>query len=443
MLQIFTSPFFYTEKEYVCNLIFGELLGIAFEILPRPDIEQYQIRLPNGSALLIEDHFFKNHRELAYLEPGNVPGAAIQVPHPFEAGASITSIFGRHYYSQTPKEIIFGVDLFASAFFMLTRWEEYARPDRDTYGRFPAAAALAVRAGFIDRPVVNEYAELIWQMLVRLGWSQPRKSRTARLHLSHDIDHPRLWWTPADRARTLAGSLFRRKNPREAAWWIRHHLFRPSDPYDIFEDWMAFSEANNIAAHFNFLSDRPPESDCYYPLQHPFIRNLIKKITERGHTIGFHPSREAFANPQVFQRELDSLRRISPQPVLTGRQHYLCFSAPHTWQRWEDAGMKWDSTLGYSELEGFRCGICQEFPVFNFLTRKTLLLREKPLLAMDVTLAQYRRYSPAQGYDRLQALSRQVKKHGGEFVLLWHNSSWNTYFWAPWQEVYTEFVRSC
>jgi hypothetical protein len=29
-----------------------------------------------------------------------------------------------------------------------------------------------------------------------------------------------------------------------------------------------------------------------------------------------------------------------------------------------------------------------------------------------------------------------VDKHGGEFVLLWHNSSWNDYFWKDWRRVY-------
>lgn len=98
--------------------------------------------------------------------------------------------------------------------------------------------------------------------------------------------------------------------------------------------------------------------------------------------------------------------------------------------------MDWDSTLGYPEAEGFRCGICREFPVFNFLTRKMLNLREKPLLAMDVTLAHYRQYSPEAAFEKLQLLRRQVEKHGGEFVLLWHNSSWNSYFWADWREVF-------
>jgi hypothetical protein len=167
---------------------------------------------------------------------------------------------------------------------------------------------------------------------------------------------------------------------------------------------------------------------------------LIQKIAQRGHVVGFHPSYEAFERPELFEKELASLRAVSPVPVTTGRQHYLRFAAPHTWQVWEDAGMTLDSSLGYPEAEGFRCGICRDYPVFNFLTRKMLHLREKPLIAMDVTLALYRQYAPAEGFEKLQNLRSQVDRHGGEFVLLWHNSSWNTYFWADWQEVFNQLL---
>lgn len=443
MLRIHTSPAFKAEKTYAFSVLLGELLGIPFEIRHPAGAQHYWIELPDGKKITIEDHFFGQNSEAGYLKMENIPAKPVHVPHPFDTGAEITAIYGRAFFSSDTTTITCGLDLFASAFFMLTRWEEYVRPERDQYGRFPAAASLAMRGGFLQRPVVNEYAELLWQMLVRLGWNQPRPERRFRLHLSHDVDHPLLWWSVTDRLRTLAGSLFHRKNVRETAWWLFRHTFRRRDPNDIFDYWMAFSEQQGITAHFNFLGDRPAGSDAYYPLDHPFVRNLIRKVADHGHVIGFHPSREAAADPAVFDHELDSLRRLSPVPVTTGRQHYLCFEAPHTWQRWADAGMDWDSTAGYPDAEGFRCGICCSFPVFNFLTRQALPLREKPLVAMDVTLAQYRKYPPYMAFEQLQNLRYEVEAHSGEYVLLWHNSSWNSYFWAPYRNVYLDFVKSC
>lgn len=442
MLRIEIPPGFEAEKAYSLAVLVGELNGIPFEWSINGESPHYRLFLPNGAALILEDHFFGRQRGNTAPSADAIPVQAVRLHHPFEAQEDICGVFGRAFFSLAGQTAVCGIDLVASAFFMLSRWEEQVRPERDQYGRFPAKAALAVRNGFIGRPVVNEYADFIWQMLLRLGWNQPRLERNVRLHLSHDVDHPRLWWSAPDRLRTLGGSVFGRADMAEASWWLKRRMFRQRDPYDIFEEWMDFSEKNGLVSHFNFLGKRPPGADAYYDLQHPFVRQLLRRIAVRGHVIGFHPSREAHAKAEVFRGELDSLRRTVAEPVTTGRQHFLCFSTPETWQRWNDAGMTWDSTLGYPETEGFRCGICCEFPVFNFRTRRALALREKPLIAMDVTLAKYRNYTPEQAFEQLQKLRRHVAKHGGEFVLLWHNSSWNTYFWAPWQAVYREFVQS-
>ena len=441
MLRIYTQPTYSAEKNYAFFVLLGELLGISYEVMPDPAAEHYRIVLPDGAALIVEDHFFGKLADGEYLLKENIPDRALALPHPFESAEIITGIYGRTHWAAADRTMTCGIDLFASAFFMLSRWEEYVLPDRDEHGRFPAERSLAFRAGFLDRPVVNEYAALLYQILLRLGWNQPGKNATFNIHLSHDVDHPLLWWSAAARLKTLAGSVTR-FNPGEFRYWLTRYFFNKKDPYDVFDEWMDLSEKNGHVSHFNFLGVRSPDSNCWYPLDHPFVQNLIKKIAERGHVVGFHPSYESFGHPDLFEQERRSLQQLSPQGVRTGRQHYLRFAAPFTWQDWEDAGMDWDSTLGYAEAEGFRCGICCEFPVFNIMTRKMLRLREKPLLAMDVSLAHYRHYTPEMAFDKLMQLRKQVEKHGGEFVLLWHNSSWNTYFWAPWQEVYRSFISS-
>ncbi|MDW8230426.1 MAG: polysaccharide deacetylase family protein [Saprospiraceae bacterium] len=440
MLTISAPPGFEAEKTYVCTVLLSELLGVPWQLQFSPETKHYCIRLPNGRALTLADEFWGRLPEDELTpSPKWLPAGVSVLPTSFgqrpPENNNIIGVYGQPIFATTPNGLYCGLDLFASTFFMLTRWEEAVSPVRDAYGRFPASASLAYREGFLHRPVVNEYVHFLAQCLARLGYSLPEYRRHARLHLSCDVDHPRLWWSWADRWRTLAGSLWRRRNLGEASWWIRRHFFRGRDPFDVFDEWMERAERQNLTWHFNFLGERPKSADAYYSLQHPFVQRLLTRIAERGHVIGFHPSRQAHADVQSFKCELDSLRRISPLPVTTGRQHYLCFSAPDTWQRWADAGMHWDSTLGYPEAEGFRCGICCDFPVFNFCTRQMLPLREKPLIAMDVTLAHYQGYTPEQALERLNTLWKTVQQYGGEFVLLWHNSSWNDYFWKDWHPV--------
>ena len=442
MLTIETSSRYAAEKEYCFHVLFREMLGADYRVVWNEQ-EQYRISLPNGAHLLIEDHFFGKIEGESYLKEQYLPTRISFFQ--FEA-QNLLLLYGRNVIQSVSASVLpewhCGIDVFASTFFMLTRWEEYVKDTKDAHGRFPASASAAMQAGFLDRPVVNEWADLLYILLGKLGWKKARPERTYQLSVSCDVDHPRLWWNATDRIKTLGGSLLGRRNFQETRYWLSGKITQRQDPYDVFDEWLLLFREHNIQASFNFLGQRPSSSNCYYPVNHPFVQKTIVKLAEAGHIIGFHPSYEAFDRGDLFESELDSLRRLSPVPVITGRQHYLRFAVPATWQVWETAGMEWDSTLGYSEMEGFRCGICHDFPVFDILQRKMLRLREKPLIAMDVTLAQYRLLSPESALQRLLTLRQQVERHQGEFVLLWHNSSWNTYFWEPWKTVFYQILAT-
>lgn len=51
-----------------------------------------------------------------------------------------------------------------------------------------------------------------------------------------------------------------------------------------------------------------------------------------------------------------------------------------------DAGMSYDSTLGYADRPGFRCGTCFEYTAFDVVSDQPLSLRIRPLIAMDCTV---------------------------------------------------------
>ena len=44
---------------------------------------------------------------------------------------------------------------------MLSRYEELIVLDRDSHNRFAAESSIAFKAGFLDRPIINEYLEIL------------------------------------------------------------------------------------------------------------------------------------------------------------------------------------------------------------------------------------------------------------------------------------------
>ena len=125
---------------------------------------------------------------------------------------------------------------------------------------------------------------------------------------------------------------------------------------------MSVSEQKNLTSAFNFLTaTRNPIYDGNYKLSYPSITKLMKEINSRGHVIGLHPSYETFLNNELIVSEAKILKQKCDkekiyQNAWGGRMHYLRFKFPETLYGWAKAGMDFESSLGFADRLGFRCG---------------------------------------------------------------------------------------
>lgn len=422
---------FYAERSYVLQVLCCEMLGLYIE-LSVEDIRSTIITASGNKKLVIEDHFFRNYSEPgSYLSSQNLPIKIVfarKDQNPFLTENDLPIIFGDASIQVAENQITCGADILASSFFMLTRWEEYVNPVRDHHGRFPGHAAVAVKNNFIQRPVVNEYVEMLWKMLVYLGVEEVRRERNYQAYLTHDVDAALLRPNLFAFLKKMAGDMLKRKSFRLAISSLRDYLLYQlgsgKDPYDTFDFFMDVAEKQGLQAHFYFLSGGEHREDkIRISLRHPFVTKLIQTINDRDHIIGIHPSFDSFQDEQIFTAEVETLKKASPQPVRYGRQHFLRFNIPDTWRLWEKNNLIWDSSLYYPDAPGFRCGTCYDFPVFDILERKQLHIREMPLTAMEVSWMVYKNSRPEEMLRDITALKKACEKYKGNFVLLWHNTS--------------------
>lgn len=431
------------ERKYIINIIFNEFLGLKYQIEFNASVSNWEIHLDNGKQLTILDAFFGQFtEELSYLDLKNITYKVQYLTNQFISEDDIPVIYGDSSISVSENRISCGIDIFASSFFMLTRWEELVNPSRDRLNRFSAKDSLAYQCDFLSRPVVNEYVEMLWNMLTKLGYSGQRKDRSYQLLATHDVDYLQLRNTPIKSiARTIVGDVVKRKNIMLAvtfAWDYLKSLCLPKkDPYNSFDYLMDLSDIAGIKSYFFFMGGGRTVYDNNYTLSNAFIQKLVEKIKNRGHFIGIHPSFDAYNDSEQFLLEKKALEQSFDIHIVFGREHYLRFEVPTTWQIWDDFGMKWDSSMGYHDKEGFRCGVCYPFQVFNVRTRKMLNLIERPLIVMEGTFAQYQQnLSVEKMQENIQKLIDIVKYYNGEFVFLWHNSSFNNREWKKYQSIY-------
>jgi hypothetical protein len=409
------------ERRYIIDILFDEFLDLNYNITVGSN--NYEIILENGNTLIIEDHFFNQYsNELEYLNPESIPSKVEFTKNDFLVEDDIPILYGSATFNPQSSIFICGIDIFASSFFMLTRWEEYVNKNRDSHNRFPAIESVASKNNFLDRPIVNEYVEMLWNMLKYLGVNQKRKKTDHQLFLTHDVDELYMWKSWKQVFRVVLGDILKRKNLSLAIERVAEYLLvkraKINDPFDTFDWIMDKSESVGVKSRFYFMSGGVTAYDNRYKIDEPKSLKLIDTIKKRGHIIGIHPSYNAYNDFEQFKKEKELLEKISEQKIVEGREHYLRFEVPTTWQIWEDNGMEVDSTCGYADKEGFRCGTGDSFSVFNILTRRQLKLKERPLVVMDCTLFDYQKMTYDTAMDSLQT----IRNNQTPISLLWHNS---------------------
>lgn len=332
-------------------------------------------------------------------------------------------------------------DLFGSAFFMLSRLEEVVSDDADSHGRYPAASSLAVKKGFERIPVVNAWAEILWAYISHLWPSLERLHRRYQVLPSHDVD----WPLVSDRLpagpllKSAVGDLVVRRSAGTAARRVLSGILperqRPRiNPGNTFDFLMQVSEQYGVQSAFYFIPENTAGSvDGTYTLDMPFIRDLFRKIHSQGHEIGIHPGYGTWRSADRIASGIAELKRLATecgidQEAWGGRQHYLRWRAPETWQHWNAAGLAYDSTVGYAETVGFRAGACFDYTVFDVLERRELSLLERPLVVMEAALfgstsPHNLAYPDQAGLAVVEDMADTVRAYGGNLTLLWHNSS--------------------
>ncbi len=437
-MEIFIPNNFVAERTYIIETIFDEFLGLDYDLVYY-DKNEYQIHLDSNKKLLIKDCFWSKFDEKkGYLYEKNIPKKILRAKNPFIVEKDIPIIYGEETF-QLEKDFIYcGIDIFASAFFMLSRWEEFVIKKKDCHKRFPSELSLAQKNDFYYRPIVNEYVEMLWNMLIYLRINQQRKEKRFEIIPTHDIDFLLQYNKNLSGLKTIGGDILKRRNIsmsiKSLKNYVNYKTGKSKDPFDTFDFFMNISEKNNIKSRFYFIAGRKNEYDIHYDLQSSKTKKIIEKIQKRGHIIGIHGSYKSFDNLEILRAEINNFKHLGID-IKEGRQHFLRFEQPKTWNILNDLNIKYDSTIGFTNDGGFRAGVCFEYHVFDIIRRKRLDLIERPLIAMETTIR--KTHEGKEDFcDIFLLLKKTVEKYKGQFVFLWHNSNLNTFFWSEFIDFY-------
>ncbi len=449
MLIIKIPNFCKSELKYSLNVLLNEFLGLNFEIKIH-DSDNICITNANKEGQITLDTSFFQSANQSWLNIKSMPKVPLDFWDPSKdelklnlVDEKLPVIYGKPGLIRKKGHIHLNIDIFGSAFFMLSRYEELISSNRDEHDRFPACESVSYKEGFLNRPIINEYLEVLKECFVSIWPDINFLNRDANNFITCDVDWPYdpSMYSIKYMAKKFFKLLLLNRDISKAIKCTYMYLLvkfnmNYQDPYREGINWiMDINEkyGNKVAFFFitHFTSSIDTIKDAEYDSTK--IRNLFKEIKKRGHEIGVHPGYETYKNSKNFKETVDRMKKIIREESLDqenigGRQHFLRWTASHTPQLWEENNLQYDSTLSYADIAGFRCGICYEYTMYDLIDRRALRLKQRPLIVMECSIISKRyenlKYSK-ESLKRFEYFKKTCHQFNGTFNLLWHNSHFN------------------
>lgn len=404
-------PIITARVSYTFDLLLNEILGIPYNLTS--SIEE-----------------FKNFNGNKFVYGPNAIDQCLHFPaHPFlfEEGIRSQKIDKIDWEEcvglfEISKCDFINFDLFASTFYLVSRYEEYLPHHVDKYNRFGSSVSIAYTFQFLRKPMVNYYGRQLLKILESHFGKIERKQTKFKLLLTYDIDNAFEYKGKSllQHGYALGKYLFTAKF-KKFFERISVMISGKNDPYDIFLKMDKWHKKHNVyPIYFFLLAINRSQYDTNIKYNSKVLRKLIE-LTSANYEIGAHPSFFAGTSLKIMQSEIDLLRRYSEKDVFRSRQHFLKLNLPETYYQLMQCGIKEDYTMGYSSRPGFRASICQPFYWYDLRAEKKTELRIFPFAFMDATFKFYKRYRSEKIRERLFELYHETKQFNGTFITVFHN----------------------
>lgn len=333
-------------------------------------------------------------------------------------------------------------DLFAASFYLITRYEEHLPFTPDTHGRFPAQESIAFQMGFLEQPLVDLWVKEFAKLLIAKFPAISIHKNKFEFIPTIDIDNAYAYKHKGIK-KALLGTLLAFAQLRLAEFLSRilAYLNLSRDPYNTYARLFRTLKQYPNSKWF-ILSGGEGKWDKNIPLASKPMSRLLKRIACHFE-VGIHPSYFAGSNTESIKVEVGALEKAVEQRVHSSRQHFLVFKTPEYFVALNKLHIKFDYSMGYSNVVGYRASTCTPFYFYNLVEEKELPVKIYPFAIMDRGLHNKSKGIPSKAIVEAINTIQEVKALGGTSVLAWHNETLSgIYEWKGWEGVLSEILAS-
>ena len=334
-------------------------------------------------------------------------------------------------------------DLFAAAFWHVTRMEEYSYYVKDAMHRFTSDMSIARKTGILQKPAVNIWVEIFLDELKHLYQDLEFDKPVFKYIPTVEVDSFFLYKAKGFFRET--GGLIRdlyRKDFTGVVKRARVVLGKDDDPWYCFDKINDLHNKYGLSPYYFFLMGKFGNLDRNISPSRKLVKELIHNLVQ-NYTIGIHNSYRGNFKAKVWSKELRVLQKLTKTEIFSSRQHYLFVRFPSTYRDLLKMGIKRDFSMVYPDMPGFRMGITVPVPFFDLEENKKTDLWLYPTMIMDVGLHKYQCLSMDEAIAQSLPIVEYTKQYGGTLITLWHNESLSDYGrWEGWSKVYEETVKA-
>ena len=364
---------------------------------------------------------------------------SLHIPALYQANQGIQKVI-RHSYAGEEIVLFHGWDPQAARpdwlgeiFEWLSSGHEKGIQNRDSVGRVPDAEMIFAREGI---PAWKPHASCLMAWLENClngRESEPALPKAPSpvpgvdhlLICSHDID---FYFTNRPNAlhrllKNLAIAVLQYKSWEyfSANWSMMIALLKGERVGDYLPTLISRLTEYSATSTFFVVPRKAHRRDPNYSLDE--LAPILRDAAQRSFPIEIHGSYISSIEAQTLLPETAELRRILQKSATGNRQHWLRFGKTEDlFRNVEEAELRFDSSVGFTDQVGFRNGASFAFPPYNFRKERAYDFLEIPLAIMDGSLVEESRATnetPQFLADRVLAESRN--RGWGGISILWHN----------------------
>jgi hypothetical protein len=429
---------------------FIENTGIAIEI-NKPSssgiVIAYGTEAHGKYVIKIEKNEIKDHI-CGRVSINNEKIPLCETPHNTGPGQDIQACFetaDTHYPCVTGYcgSITIGIDIFQETGFLLSGHLDRIRDtlDKENRGAIAAKPMVDILENILFSSILDACQVLKIPLIQKSYWPD---NKSFAVCLTHDVDDLRKTYQYYTHSvlsllrgdigglKVQVNSLLQKIKGNEPYWTYDEiiaieRMFRAKSTYFILKEsgnarlfsrktWSVYGRNRSFKGHE--------------------MQALIQKLKANGNEIGIHGSYFSFENPQLLTEETRELEQLINKTIIGTRQHHLNLNVPRTWEYQIQAGLKYDSSLGFKDEIGFRWGT--SFPFFPFNGKEIMPILEIPLIIMDNCLDVYKNKDQAS-----LTIAEEVKRYHGVLTLLWHPRMFISEEYPHGREVYIKINQYC